>query len=169
MADNDPCVLADACWTVATVANTTKGDDERAVLVELGVCALCVRLLDHAAQDVLVPALRGLGFIVMSTSTCYTDAVLRCDGVLSKIAKLTGAGNRRGVRQDAWWTLSNIAAGNDEHIDALLGNDDVLNALTRALAKEDDVRILREAIFVVCNAADFGASEQTRSASCSAS
>jgi len=81
------------------------------MVLENGVVPSLIRLLDHPYLSVLIPSLRTLGNIVTGSDK-QTNEVLKLNA-LERFYTLLNH-DKRAVRRECCWTLSNITAGNQE-------------------------------------------------------
>ena len=65
---------------------------------------------------------------------------MKCSKFLPRIFELT-THPRKIVRKESFWIVSNLAAGNKDHLDLILENTNHLKAIKRALREDEkDVR-----------------------------
>jgi importin subunit alpha-1 len=78
------------------------------LVLKTGVVPHLIKLLDHPYLSILIPALRTLGNIVTGSDMQTTQVVEF--NALPKFIELLSH-DKRAVRREACWTLSNITAG----------------------------------------------------------
>jgi importin subunit alpha-1 len=158
LALQDKDVLVDALWATSYLADGT--EDRQAAFVEAGCMARVVELLGHAECDVVVPALRTLGSVTTG-DTAATQAVLDQPAALPGVLRLLATGaTRRSLRKEACWLVSNVCAGTEGQVEAVVRSG-LVPALVRCL-REDEVEVAREAAWALCNAASGGGEEHAR-------
>jgi len=149
----DAEMQADACWALNYLGD---GDHERIqALVDAGVCARLVELMEHPAQTVKTPALRAVGNVVTGDDT-QTEHVLSL-GALGRLRNLL-VDSRHTIRGEACWTISNITAGNHTQIQKVM-NADVIPRLIDC-AKDEEAYVAKEAVWAITNATSGGTTEQ---------
>lgn len=150
---NDQEMQADACWALNYLGD---GDHERIqALVEAGVCARLVELMEHPAQTVKTPALRAVGNVVTGDDS-QTEHILAL-GALARLRNLL-VDTRHTIRGEACWTISNITAGNHMQIQKVM-NADIFPRLVEC-AKDAETYVAKEAVWAITNATSGGTSEQ---------
>jgi hypothetical protein len=172
---SDSEVLSYTCWTlshlcdgpsshiaaVVTTKDTTKAPKG-------GLVPRLVELLMHASWRVTKPALRTIGNIVCAecsddnhgaaTTTDYTEVILECDAV-PRLKELVGHSNRE-IQKEACWTLSNIAAGTVDQIQAVIDSGAIPPLVKLVRDKKTDQEVRSEACWVVLNATSCGSDSQ---------
>ena len=105
-------------------------ENSNSLLLELDVTENLIGLLSHKNWRVVKPALRAIGNIV-SEEKDYEDFTQNMidQGVLVPLRSLIFHQNSE-IQKEACWTVSNIAAGSEAQIDALLG-EHIIEALLR--------------------------------------
>ena len=103
-----------------------------------------------------IPALRTCGNIATG-SDAQTDVLVR-KGFVALLETMLQS-THESVRKDAAWSLSNIVAGTQLHIDEFLSRKECVNIVVRGLFEERDV-IRRELAWVVGNVFVQGSSSQ---------
>lgn len=121
-----------------------------------GIAPRLVQLLRHKLATVVTPALRVVGNIVTG-SDHQTQSIIDAGGLDAALPLLTH--RKKGIRKEACWMLSNVAAGTRDQLSALLALRPLVDGVLAHLdADEWDVR--KEAIWVVSNIVTGGSHEQ---------
>jgi hypothetical protein len=176
----DAEVLSYTCWTlshlcdgpsshIAAVVTSAEGNP-----VKGGLVPRLVELLVHPSWRVTKPALRTIGNIVCaecsddnpsnsgtsnhSNSTDYTEVILEC-GAVPRLKELITHSNRE-IQKEACWTLSNIAAGTVEQIQAVVDSGAIPPLVRLVRDKKTDQEVRSEACWVVLNATSCGSDSQ---------
>ena len=150
----DKEVLMDACWATSYLSDGSK--EQIDAINEARIIWRLVQLLSHKCPSVVTPALRTIGNIVSGDDNQTQTAIDA--GCLHAVPPLLEH-MKKGIRKEACWMLSNIAAGNQNQITILLQCQEVIDAvLTRLIYDDWDVR--KEAAWVIFNLATGGTHEQ---------
>lgn len=171
----DAEVLSYTCWTlshlcdgpsshISAVVTTKEPNSPRG-----GLVPRLVELLCHSSWRVTKPALRTIGNIVCAecsddnnhsptTPTDYTEIILDC-GAVPKLKELVTHNNRE-IQKEACWTLSNIAAGTVDQIQAVIDSGAIPPLVKLVSAKGTDQEVRSEACWVVLNATSCGSDSQ---------
>eukprot|EP00551_Chaetoceros_affinis_P007432 CAMPEP_0203681250 /NCGR_PEP_ID=MMETSP0090-20130426/42239_1 /ASSEMBLY_ACC=CAM_ASM_001088 /TAXON_ID=426623 /ORGANISM="Chaetoceros affinis, Strain CCMP159" /LENGTH=444 /DNA_ID=CAMNT_0050549675 /DNA_START=48 /DNA_END=1382 /DNA_ORIENTATION=- len=134
-----------------------------------GLVPRLVELLHHENWRVTKPALRTIGNIVCaeyddesgdksSTPTDFTEVILECDAV-PRLKRLIDHNNRE-IQKEACWTLSNIAAGTVDQIQAVIDSGAIPPLVQLVNDKKTDQEVRSEACWVVLNATSCGSDQQ---------
>merc|ERR1712232_829615 len=134
-----------------------------------GLVPRLVELLIHPSWRVTKPALRTIGNIVCaecsdennhgaSTTTDYTEVILEC-GAVPRLKELVTHSNRE-IQKEACWTLSNIAAGTVDQIQAVIDSGAITPLVKLVRDKKTDQEVRSEACWVVLNATSCGSDSQ---------
>lgn len=78
----------------------------------------CAHGCRHQSSNVLVPALRTVGNIVTGDDL-QTQVIINC-GALGCLLHLLKTSQKKSIKKEACWTISNITAGTKEQIQARL-------------------------------------------------
>jgi hypothetical protein len=156
MGNNSDEAKTDALWALSYICD---GPDERIqVLVDCdGLVPKLVELLHDESPSIVTPALRAVGNIV-SGNDKQTQSVL--DAGLIKQMPLLLQSPKKGIRKEACWVLSNIAAGTQSQI-KLVFKAGMEHVVTLAIDSEWEVR--KEAIWVLSNICTGGTPAQVMS------
>lgn len=170
LADSE--VLSYTCWTLSHlcdgpsshIAEVVTSKDPKAP--KGGLVPRLVELLLHPSWRVTKPALRTIGNIVCAecsddnqgTSTDYTEVILECDAV-PRLKELVTHSNRE-IQKEACWTLSNIAAGTVDQIQAVIDSGSIPPLVKLVRDKKTDQEVRSEACWVVLNATSCGSDSQ---------
>jgi importin subunit alpha-1 len=146
----DSEVVADALWSLSYISDGSN-DGISAVLAHGALPAIIRNLSGGAGQAIEAPALRCLGRIVTGDAHQATLAVEH--GAITVLCAMLRAqvhNTWSGTKKEILWTLSNIAAGDDQQNNALL-QAGVFNLISDYIAI-DDQSIRKEAQWTVANA-----------------
>jgi hypothetical protein len=175
MADAE--VLSYTCWTLSHLCDGPSSHIAAVVTTEGskgprgGLVPRLVELLLHASWRVTKPALRTIGNIVCaecsddtnhgsssSTPTDYTEIILHC-GAVPRLMELVTHTNRE-IQKEACWTLSNIAAGTVDQIQAVIDSGAIPPLVKLVSDKKTDQEVRSEACWAVLNATSCGSDSQ---------
>mmetsp|Transcript_12224 Transcript_12224/g.25788 ORF Transcript_12224/g.25788 Transcript_12224/m.25788 type:complete len:910 (-) Transcript_12224:6-2735(-) len=173
MADAE--VLSYTCWTLSHLCDgpsshiaevVTTRDESKAP--KGGLVPRLVELLLHPSWRVTKPALRTIGNIVCAECsddtnqigivTDYTEVILEC-GAVPRLKELVTHTNRE-IQKEACWTLSNIAAGTVDQIQAVIDSGAIPPLVKLVRNKKTDQEVRSEACWVVLNATSCGSDSQ---------
>ncbi|KAL1526698.1 hypothetical protein AB1Y20_015398 [Prymnesium parvum] len=141
---SDEELLVDVCWALSYV---TDGDN---VCIDLVIEAGCVPLLlTHldAGPKLATPALRALCNIVTGSNEA-TQVVVDA-GFIDKLALILRPPCKMQMRKEACWALSNIAAGTEQQLDAVLHSRTMPLLVERF--EKDEYEVRKEAAWCVAN------------------
>ena len=178
---SDPEVLSYTCWTLSHLCDGP-ASHIAAVVTTLptvkhpkhgGLVPRLVELLTHLSWRVTKPALRTIGNIVCAecsddsigvagingvTTTDYTEVILECNAV-PRLKELVTHSNRE-IQKEACWTLSNIAAGTVDQIQAVIDAGCIPPLVKLVQENRADQEVRSEACWVVLNATSCGSDSQ---------
>lgn len=176
----DAEVLSYTCWTLSHLCDGPSSHIAAVVTtidpngLPGGLVPRLVDLLLHPSWRVTKPALRTIGNIVCAecsddgnnhndgslhpSPTDYTEVILDCDAV-PRLKKLITHSNRE-IQKEACWTLSNIAAGTVDQIQAVIDSGSIPPLVQLVSDKKTDQEVRSEACWVVLNATSCGSDQQ---------
>mmetsp|Transcript_28855 Transcript_28855/g.44333 ORF Transcript_28855/g.44333 Transcript_28855/m.44333 type:complete len:475 (+) Transcript_28855:700-2124(+) len=170
MADAE--VLTYTCWSLSHLCDGPSSHISAVVTTPDkkrppgGLVPRLVELLMHPSWRVTKPALRTIGNIVCAEcsddshtpTTDYTEVILECHAV-PRLKQLITHSNRE-IQKEACWTLSNIAAGTVDQIQAVIDSGAIPPLVKLVGDKSTDQEVRSEACWVVLNATSCGSDAQ---------
>lgn len=142
---DDECVT-DACWALSYLSDGT--NDKIQAILDVGIAGRLIDLLAHPNPSVQTPALRTVGNIVTGDDN-QTQAMID-GGALPRFHGMLEKHNKKSIRKEACWAISNINGGTKAQIGAVL-EAGLMPSLVDALANADfDVK--KEAAWAISNA-----------------
>lgn len=175
---DDGDILSYTCWSLShlcdgpasNIAAVVTSADEKDPLG--GLVPRLVELLHHTNWRVTKPALRTIGNIVCAEYdedaanalddkpllTDFTEVILECDAV-PRLKSLINHCNRE-IQKEACWTLSNIAAGTVDQIQAVIDSGAIPPLVSLVNDETTDQEVRSEACWVVLNATSCGSDAQ---------
>uniref|UniRef100_A0A0E0BZH4 IBB domain-containing protein n=1 Tax=Oryza meridionalis TaxID=40149 RepID=A0A0E0BZH4_9ORYZ len=109
----DEEILTDSCWALSYLSDGS--NDNIQAVIETGVCDQLVELLSHPSPVVLIPALRTVGNIVTGDDA-QTQCIVGHPQALPCLFNLLTTTQKKSIKREACWTISNITAGTKEQI-----------------------------------------------------
>eukprot|EP01052_Picozoa_sp_SAG31_P005095 SAG31_NODE_219_length_19926_cov_4.297297_8_plen_554_part_00 len=156
MFSDDDEVVTDACWALSYLSDGT--NDKIQAVIDSGVVSRLVELLSHPSTSVKTPALRTVGNIVTGDDP-QTQAVIDA-GALPRMLQLLEPQNKKSIRKETCWAISNINGGTRDQINAVFQNG-LIPPLIETLSTGDfDVK--KEAAWAISNATCAGVPEHIR-------
>uniref|UniRef100_A0A0E0JI38 Importin subunit alpha n=1 Tax=Oryza punctata TaxID=4537 RepID=A0A0E0JI38_ORYPU len=151
----DEEILTDSCWALSYLSDGS--NDKIQAVIETGVCPRLVELLSHPSPAVLVPALRTVGNIVTGDDA-QTQCIVGHPQALPCLFNLLTTTQKKSVKREACWTISNITAGTKEQIQAVINANIIAPLLHLLQHAEFDVR--KEVAWAISNATSGGTHDQ---------
>ena len=178
---NDDDILSYICWSLSHLCDGPASNIAAVVTspdpkdVPGGLVPRLVELLHYTNWRVTKPALRTIGNIVCAeydedvsnaidgdkpanALTDFTEVILECDAV-PRLKLLINHGNRE-IQKEACWTLSNIAAGTVDQIQAVIDSGAIPPLVQLVNNDSTDQEVRSEACWVVLNATSCGSDQQ---------
>lgn len=153
----DTEVLCHVCWVLSHLCDGP-GAHIQAV-VAANVCRHLVGLLTHPSWRVIKPALRAVGNIVCAEADVdYTHHIVLLGAV--PCLRVLIEHPCKDIQKEACWTLSNIAAGSVDQIQAVLDSGAVPSIINLASNHATDPIVMAEARWVLLNATSCGSDAQ---------
>jgi importin subunit alpha-1 len=100
-------ILIDVCWAMSYLSDG--GEDRIPVILQTNVLPRLVQLLSHRNIAISVPCLRAIGNVVTGDDS-QTENVIQA-GALEALNNIIYH-EKKTVRKEVCWSLSNITAGN---------------------------------------------------------
>jgi importin subunit alpha-6/7 len=140
-----PDIVADALWALSYASD---GDDDRIqACMNTGCTTKLVEILNEGNPKLITPALRTLGNFVTGNAQ-QTQTVI--DAGIMEVALKLLLNDKRGVRKEACWLLSNISAGTQSQIGTIFKHKKIIiNLVDFAINAGWEVR--KEAIWSLSN------------------
>ncbi len=175
---DDDDILSYTCWSLSHLCDGPPSNIA-AVVTSVdekdppgGLVPRLVKLLHHSNWRVTKPALRTIGNIVCAEYdedaaialddkpllTDFTEVILECDAV-PRLKSLINHCNRE-IQKEACWTLSNIAAGTVDQIQAVIDSGAIPPLVSLVNDETTDQEVRSEACWVVLNATSCGSDAQ---------
>jgi importin subunit alpha-6/7 len=142
----DEEVVTDACWALSYVSD---GEDARIEeVIKSGAVPLLVNLMGKSQKlNIMTPALRTIGNIVSGNDRCTQHCL---DNNLLQILSVLINHQKKAVRKETCWALSNITAGTQSQIHQVAQYPGLLaNLISHVRDSEWDVK--KEAAWAVAN------------------
>jgi len=152
---DDIDVLTDACWALSYLSD---GDDDKIqAVIDTDIVGRLVHLLSHPNASILTPALRTLGNIVTGNDQ-QTQTVINKGALKSFHYLLSSPTSKKNVKKETCWTISNITAGTQEQLQAVI-DADIIPPLIDLLANAD-FEVKKEAAWAISNSTTGGRKDQ---------
>jgi len=116
--DKDMEFLVDACWVISYLTEHHKKTVKK--ILSTNLLPKLLTFLDYPIVYIQLPCLRIIGNIV-SGNAHQTQMVI--DAGILQYLKKTIFHEKRSIRKESCWIISNIAAGTQQQIEALITND----------------------------------------------
>lgn len=153
---DDSSIVSDACWALSYL--TDSEDHQIDYILKYNAAPIVAQLLLSTEQIIQTPALRVVGNIVTGEDS-HTDAIIQAGG-LTNLKELLQYHNKKGVKREVCWTISNITAGTVEQIQKVMDEDLFRYVLEELDSGEYDTR--KEAAWAIANATSSGSESQVQ-------
>lgn len=153
---DDQDTMVHACWALANVSTSDEGHGMRAVL-KTGIAPHLLELLSSTSVEVLTPALRTIGNIVLGFEG-EVEQMLNLD-VLTKVKPLLEHPDAT-IRREVCWMVSNIAGNGGPEAEAVL--DAGFLPMLLHVYRTEEPPAKTDAIWAICNAATHVSGQHTQ-------
>ena len=157
---DDEEIQQDACWGLQYAADVEGDNQEQhqrfSAIAQSKAMHQLVHLLDHKSRHLVHPAVRALGSLLTGTNDEAEYLVDTC-GVLGGLGRLLTPHSSYEVRREVCWTISNITAGSEGLIRAVM-TANLFQPLIHIL-KNDREGTAKEALWALANAINSGSDE----------
>mmetsp|Transcript_26294 Transcript_26294/g.47117 ORF Transcript_26294/g.47117 Transcript_26294/m.47117 type:complete len:520 (-) Transcript_26294:3032-4591(-) len=151
--ETSPDLLSDCLYSIASIS---EGNEEKIqAVIDTGVVAKVIELLNHFTHVVQMPALKIVGNIAQGSEE-QTQHIIDLGVVPGIFSLLTSA--KRNIQKEAVWTCSNISAGNKQQLQALYESN-VFPRIVQLMI-DADIEIKKECVWSICNAASASTPQQ---------
>ncbi|KAG6518584.1 hypothetical protein ZIOFF_022064 [Zingiber officinale] len=154
MFSSDESIIVSACRTLGSIADGTS--EKIQAVIEADVCPRLVDLLSHPSYQVVDFALRAIGNIIIGDDL-QTQVVID-KGALPFLFQLLSENNRKNIKWEICWVISNITAGNQAQIQAVI-DANIIGPLVHLL-RHAEFDIKKEAAWALSNATNRGSNLQ---------
>ncbi|KAG6521489.1 hypothetical protein ZIOFF_018610 [Zingiber officinale] len=154
MFSSDESIIVSACRTLGSIADGTS--EKIQAVIEADVCPRLVDLLSHPSCQVVDFALRAIGNIIIGDDLQTQVVIDR--GALPFLFQLLSENNRKNIKWEICWVISNITAGNQAQIQAVI-DANIIGPLVHLL-RHAEFDIKKEAAWALSNATNRGSNLQ---------
>lgn len=141
---DDPESLGYIAWSLSYMADDNSSSNYRInAVISAGVLPGLIGLLDHAALDVAVPALRAVGNVIAGDDV-HTRLALD-SGVMPHLKRLL-THPRQSVRREACWAISNTT----DHLTFIIDHEIVPRVIH--ILRNDRPEVAKQAVWILGNA-----------------
>jgi hypothetical protein len=161
IATDDEIIIHDICWALASLLKDDETDQcmyiDAALSYPSILPALIFLLRTHASPTLHIPVLQCISHICFSSVDAHVQQVI--DAGFLGIGKpfVNPATATAQIRKETCLILSNIAAGNEHHIEALLNANIIPDIVD--IAEHDSFNVAVEALYVMTKIIDWNGSD----------
>lgn len=155
MNHHDDEVVVDATWAVSYISDGA--NDRIQVVLEAGVLARIIQLLQAPTAAMQTPAIRTIGNIATGNDR-QTQMIINAGGLAPLHFLLQHT--KRAIKKETCWTLSNICAGHRDQIQGII-NANLFPQILKCI-EAPELEVKKEAVWCVANTVSGGTKEQTR-------
>ena len=154
---NDTEVLADASWAFSYLTDSASHNHILLVLDHLDLRRVAA-LLAHPSGTVHTPILRVVGNLVSGESD-VTHRVVSTANCLTQLKSLM-LSNKKAIRKETLWTISNICADSQTLIQAVIDAGIMARLCELVKSGNCDMDVKKEGIWCICNSVTVGSKAQ---------
>ena len=153
----DSEILADASWAFSYLTDSAQHDSIVYILDHLDLRRIGA-LLAHPSGSVHTPILRVVGNLVSGESD-VTHRVVSTAGILTQLKSLM-LSNKKAIRKETLWTISNICADSQTLIQAVIDTGVMARLCELVKSGHCDMDVKKEGIWCICNSVTVGSKSQ---------
>ena len=154
---NDTEVLADTSWAFSYLTDSAVHSSVTYILEHLDIRRVAA-LLAHPSGSVHTPILRVVGNLVSGESD-VTHRVVSTAGCLTQLKSLI-LSNKKAIRKETLWTVSNICADSQTLIQAVIDSGVMARICDLISSGNCDMDVKKEGIWCICNSVTVGSKAQ---------
>ena len=149
-AANDVSIITDACWAFSFIADIS--EEAVDMILATGIASHLVSLLNGSTPlTIMTAVLRTVGTI-LSGNEGQTQRMIDA-GVIPALGELLEM-DRKAIRREACWALSNIAGGSSQQVQALFDATPPVFPKVLEIVRTSTMDVRKEALWVVRNGLD---------------
>ena len=146
-AANDDSIITDACWSLSYISDIS--EEAVDMILATGIASHLVSLLNGSTSLAMkTAALRTVGAI-LSGNEGQTQRMIDA-GVIPALSKLLEM-DRKAIRREACWALSNIAGGSSQQVQALFDATPPVFPKVLEIVRTSTLDVRKEALWVLIN------------------
>ena len=147
-------IVQEACWAVSYISDAGGSDRSTSLLrvqalLNQGILPRVVELMHEENPFIQLPALRIVGNVITGSDD-QTQCALECH-CLNYFAPLLKSSSK-DIRKECVWTVSNVAAGNKQQIQALI-DANLFETVVKETLFDPEREVRKEAVWMLNNTA----------------
>ena len=155
--NQDEEVVMDSCWALSFLSDGPK--EMIQTVIDSDVYHHVVKLLLHHSPTVQTPALKIVGNIASIGSNLQKQFIINYNTLPSLLTLLLSP--KKSIRKEACWAISNITAGNEEQIHAVI-EANIIPSLMQLWANSESLDVREETARAISSATSGGNAEQIK-------